>query len=228
MHRVRVLCLLVLGVLVLGVVGVSSASAAALPEFKNETAGTSKSEKPSNLVSGAGNIECGKLRDTTGKGKKSGTFTIDFLGCSSPGLGSGSECHSLGDELGTILTGGTWDLVPGPAQSPTALILFLVTELHVECKNKTGSMTLLLIIKGSVLGKIEPLGSLVLLFKINVISKGTEKTEQELKAWENDSGGTEKPELLAALNGSTSFQKAAENAPEDELGMAEKENEIEK
>jgi hypothetical protein len=226
MHRVRVPCLMVLSVFALGVVGAASASAAALPEFKNETAGTSKSNASSSIVSGAGGIECGKLRATAGKGKKSGTFTIDFLGCGSPSLGSGSECHSLGDGLGTILTGGTWDLVPGVGQSPTALVLFLVTELHLECKNKTGSMTLLLILKGSVLGKISPLGSLVLAFEINVNATGTEKTEQELKAWENDSGGTEKPELLAALNGSSSFQKAALNAPKNELGMLVETNEI--
>jgi hypothetical protein len=226
MRRVRFVSLVMLSVFVLGVVGAASASAAALPEFKNETAGTGKSNATSNLVSGAGDIECGKLRATTGKGKKSGTFTVDFLGCSSPGLGSGSECHSLGDELGTILTGGTWDLVPGPAQSPAAPVLFLVTELHLECKNKTGSMTSLVILKGSVLGKISPLGSLVLAFEVNVNAIGTEKTEQELKAWENDSGGTEKPELLEALNGSSSFQKASVNAPKDELGMLVSTNEI--
>jgi hypothetical protein len=226
MRRVRFVSLVILSVFVLSVVGVSSASAAALPEFKNETAGTAKSNATSNFVSGAGDITCTLLRATAGKGKKSGTFTIDFTGCSSPGLGSGSECHSLGDELGTILTGGNWDLVPGSSQTPTALALLLVTELHVECKNKTGSMTLLLSIKGSVLGKISPLGSLVLLFEINVNATGAEKTEQELKAWENDSGGTEKPELLGALNGSSSFQKAAVNAPKNELGMLVQTNEI--
>jgi hypothetical protein len=226
MRRVRFVPLVILSVFVLGVVGVSSASAAALPEFKNETAGTSKSNTTSNLVSGAGNLECGSLRGETGKGKKSGTNSIDFSGCSSPGFGSGTECHSLGDGSGTILTGGTWDLVPGVGQSPTALILFLVTEVHIECKNKTGSMTVLLIFKGDILGKITPLGTLTLLFTINVNATGTEKTEQELKAWENDSGGTEKAELLAAVNGSSSFQKVSFNVPKVELGMLVKENEI--
>ncbi len=226
MHRMRMIGVALLSVFVLGVVGAASASAAELPEFEKETAGTSKSNATSSLSSGIGVIECTLLRDETGKGHKLGTFTIDFTGCKSATFGTGSECHSLGDAAGTILTGGIWHLVPGPAQTPKALMLFLVTELHLECKNKTGSQTILFLIKGSVLGTITPLNTSTLLFTVNVISKGTEKLEQEFPKWENDSGGLETAELLIQANGTGTFQKGGENAPNDEIGMLVENNKI--
>ncbi len=219
MLRVRMIGVVLLSVFVLGVVGAASASAAELPEFETERAGTSKSNEQSSLSSGVGNIACTLLRDETGKGKKSGTFTIDFTGCTAPGLGKGSECHSLGDPAKTILTGGTWDLVPGPSQTPKALILFLLATLHLECKNEKGTQTLLQIVLGSVLGTITPLNTSSLLFTINVKTITAGGTTQEIEKWENDTGGMETAKLLVALNGSSTFQAVGELAPNDEVGM---------
>ncbi len=219
MLRMRMIGVALLSVFVLGVVGAASASAAELPEFETERAGTSKSNAVSSLSSGVGNIECKKLTDETGKGKKSGTFTIDFTKCSAPGLGKGSECHSLGDEKSTILTGGTWELVPGPSQTPKALILFKVTPVHLECKNEKGTQTLLQIVLGNVLGTITPLNTSSLLFEINVKTTTVEGTVQEFEKWENDSGGMETAKLLVQLNGTGSFQAGGELATNDEVVM---------
>ncbi len=109
--------------------------------------------------------------------------------------------------------------MPGPSQTPKALILFLVTEVHLECKNKTGTLTLLFIVKGDVLGSITPLNTSSLLFTFNVLTTTVGGTVQEFEKWENDSGGMETAKLLVALNGSSTFQAVGELAEKDELGM---------
>ena len=235
MHRVKVVCLALMAVFALGVVAAASASAAELPEFKTETKGT-LSGGSGELTSKAGAIKCEKLTGTfeplSTKSKTLGTYTLNFTTCKEPKLTL--ACKSLGDpynsaskpENGTILTGGEWHLVPGPKQVPTALILLLVKELHVECSNAGLTITVLFLIKGDVLGLITPLGTKTKEFKVEVKTTKAEGTEQEEKTFENDSGTVVSAKLESSLDSGT-IEPAGENSSAATLTM-ETETEIEK
>jgi len=232
MHRVKVVCLALMAVFALGVVAAASASAAELPEFKTETKGT-LTGGAGELTSPGGVIKCEKLSGTfeplSSKSKTLGTYTLSFSECTEKKFTL--ACRSLGDKFnsetapanGTILTGGEWHLVPGPKQSPTALMLLLVTELHVECSSKTLSTQFLFLIKGDVLGKISPLGSKTKEFEVNVLAT---ENKQELTKFENDSGTEVEAGLKVSIDGAAA-ETAGENSPKAKLTM-EKETEIEK
>jgi len=203
---------------------VSSAAAAELPEFSVETAGEATG-KTGELESKLGNIQCTASVSRLGAGRRLGTITISFTGCNANvTLGEGSECHSLADPSGTILTGGEWHVVPGPRQSPRALVLILLRELHVECKNRGGTIRILFLIRGDVLGTITPLGVRVRSFTITIRSS---KDVQELLTFENDEGREVTAKLEVSTNAGKSFEAGGENAGETKLAT-EKETDLEK
>jgi hypothetical protein len=78
---------------------------------------------------------------------RSGTVTIDFTECTAEK--EKVKCRSLGDALGTILTGGVINLVALEPKAGELLLAGLVTivNLHLECQGG-----LLVIVNGSVIG----------------------------------------------------------------------------
>jgi len=230
MYRVRTLCLALMVVFALGTVAAASAAAAELPEFKTETSGKS-SGGTEELTSTGGSYGCQKLTGEFVKGKTKGTYTLTFSTCTEPKLKL--ACKSLGDafnsaskpENGTELTGGTWELVAGPKQSPTALMLLKMTELHLECSNSTLSITDLFLLKGDLLGLITPLKTLSKEFKVEVETTEKPGTKQKEKTYENDSGTIVEAKLENSINGGKA-EAAGENL--SAATLMEKETEIEK
>lgn len=218
MRRFKVLGLALIATFMVGAVVTSMASAAAmtLPEFSVLTGWkTGTVGKGAKLNATGAEIKCEETgtSEGTATSKSLGSFRIDFKGCEL----LGKECHSLGDTGKTILTLGIWHLVLIVLGTEHLwLVLFLVTELHIECG------TLLITVRGNVLGMITPAPNVkTTKFKIAVaVNAGKEQKDQK---YENDAGEviTTKLESNAGLG----FVKAVEEAPENEI-TTEKETEI--
>jgi len=221
MHRVKTICLALIAMFALCVVASASASAAELPEFTVETAGTVTNGEVE-FTSKGGEIKCAKSTGSTTEGLTQSTYTISFKTCVELTLGEGSECHSLGDPSGTILTGGTWRLVGG--RGNTSIWAMAPSELHIECKNKSGTTMLLMLLQGDVAGSITPRGVRTGRFSIRVSTKGEAKIEQEDPGYENDEGKEVGAKLEWSID-SKSLEPVGDNAGEIELAT-EKETEI--
>jgi len=228
MRRRTITCCALIAVSAFCACASASASAAELPEFKTETNGRLTGGS-GELTSRAVAVKCEKLSGEVTKGKTKGTYTLTFSECKEPKLKL--ACKSLGDpynsaskpENGTILTGGTWDVVPALEQE-TTLMLFLVTELHIECSNATLSITLLFLLKGDVLGLITPLNTQTEEFRVEVETTEKGGTIQRVKEFENSEGGEVDAKLESSVDGGT-VEAAGENSSASTLTM-EKQTEL--
>jgi hypothetical protein len=117
---------------------------------------------------------------TTGR---SGTITIDFTEC---GEGESVRCRSLGDPVGTILTGGPIKLVDqnfGGKLLP-AIIVEVEGLLHVEC-GAVGGLTLIL---GNVIGLITRLDGVAIVDPAEGTTKEQEVRETVTVAFTREAG----------------------------------------
>lgn len=216
MKKFSTIGLALLALLVLG--AVSSASAlAAEPEAlflegKTSTTFTATSGKGHlSTVSVPVSIECTKSKSSGKVERKTGTLTIDFESCTL----LGSKCRSLGDALGTILTGGTTTLVYDSLSPLLPAILFAPNQVTIECPGVGQT----LVVKGNIL----------LLF--SALTSGTEVTSAELittakngkpgdtKYWTSSSGTELHPLLLTSVNGGT-FEESGDESVENKATYA--------
>jgi len=231
-RHVKAAFLALLAIFALGAVASASASASELPEFRTATNGTTSGGEDE-FVTKAGNVKCAKeTGEIKEEDKTKGTYTFTFSECREPKLKLG--CRSLGDdfndetkpELGTILLGGTWTVLAGPRQTPSAELLLELTEVHVECSNATLSVTLLFLLKGDAIGLITPEDSEAKEFKVEVETTKAEGTEQKEKTYENDSGTIVEAKLEDSIDGGAT-EAAGDDSSAVTLKM-EKDTEIEK
>jgi hypothetical protein len=158
MKHVRLLVLALFAVFAVAAVASATASAAVetLPYFTPETAtGTGTSGKGV-LAAGSTELICKKDTSSMGAATRSvsgerpfnlGQYTIDFKECTSVG----EQCHSLGDEHGTILLQGEYHLVTidnGTRRFAGVWFLLPAGGLHLECE----ILSTLIIVTGNVLG----------------------------------------------------------------------------
>jgi hypothetical protein len=80
-----------------------------------------------------------------------GTFTSDFTKVENP---EKIKCHSIGDAEGVVLVNGEFHLVPISLSPLNIGILFLVSELEVECPAGIN-----VLIRGNILASVEGIGS---------------------------------------------------------------------
>jgi hypothetical protein len=194
----------------LGAIATATASAATEPQFLpgSGTKFTSSSGPGTLETANKGDIVC-TLDTDTGEltSDTTGVVTIDFTGCEALGI---IGAHSLGDESKTTLVSGTLLLCwINEAKNEAGAYLHLARELHIEI---TGVAKLLLI-KGSVLGKIEqaPKNGEKRLRYVQIFKQT--KDAQEFKKCE---GGKE--EILETSENGGAFEKSGE-ATTDEIGF---------
>ena len=123
-----------------------------------------------------------------------------MLGCKS--LGDTYKNTAKPNEGGTLLMSGTWHLVRGDKGVPPELMLFSLKELHIECSNEKLTLTILTLMKGSVLGKITTKKGTKNEFEVEVRA---ERAKQEFTEYENDAGTLVKAALEASMNGEPLF-----------------------
>ncbi len=208
MHRFKMLGLALVAVVV-GVAAVgavyASATTMTLPNFSVQQPFTGSSG-PGKLTSSGFTISCNSDADegTMEANKNLGLFTIEFQTCSTSL--TTEPCHSLGGSGSNILLSGSWHLVLETLSGADLhLFLLLLNPLHIEC----GSV--LLSVKGNILGKIEPLTS-TKEYTLIVSLKGA---EQEFTSFENDNGTLVAAELLAAAN--LGFHKSTDTSATNKL-----------
>ncbi len=170
----------------------ASATTMTLPNFSTNTTFTGTSGTDTVTSSGF-SLSCKSDTDegTMETGNRLGLFTIDFKECSTSL--TTEPCHSLGSGTSNlILASGSWHLVLRLVSNvDQRLFLFLLNPLHIECG------TVLISMRGDVLGKIEPKGTNELEFKLEVKATGT---AQEITSFENDNGTSVETKLEAAAN----------------------------
>jgi len=164
-----------------------------LPEFSVQTnfKGTSgKGELKSKET-----ISCSSDTSSTSMeaNKHLGTYAITFSGCTA--LAGIVKCQSLGDAAGTILTDGSWHLVLETLGGVDKhLILFLLKHLHIECA------TVLVLVLGTLLGELKPLGVKTKNFEIKIEAPNS---KQEFTSYENEGGTLVAAGLRVATNEGT-------------------------
>jgi hypothetical protein len=224
MHRLKVVCLALVAVFAVGAVVASSAFAEArLPEFTRggkSTVTVGEGEFTSSVAAIKCRTMSGSLETESGT-RRLGPFTFDFKTCTATVLGERLGCKSLGDtyinaarptEGGTILVNGSWHLVPGRRQTPAALVLLLVKEVHLECSNERLTITALVLVRGSVLGAISPLARSTKKFTINVETTAKGGTTQKTTEFENDREEAVTARLESSTDSATAFEATGVNS----------------
>ena len=154
MRRLKMSGVVIAAVLALTALAAVTASTAtaALPEFLPASGFFHSSSGAGTLEEGGQPaIECTKDTDSGSiTGAKTATVSIDFTGCSALFI---AGANSLGDKSGTILTGGTGTLCYLNASKKEVGIAIKIATLHIEVAGK------LLIVTGTVIGKVEPVNS---------------------------------------------------------------------
>jgi hypothetical protein len=153
MRRIRQLGLALLAIFALGAVAATTASAEETgnPQLlspttvkftsRSFTSTLTPSANPARAITCVADTDSGEF-----KALRTGSVTIDFTGCTAEK--EAVKCRSLGDALGTILTGGPANLIDVLISQVLRLaILIDITNLHLECQGG-----LLFIVNGSVIG----------------------------------------------------------------------------
>jgi hypothetical protein len=136
-----------------------------------------------------------------------GTFNTDFTNVVQGTI----KCNTPGDAAGVVLVGGEFHLVPTNLSPLNIGILFLVSELEIECPSGVN-----VVVRGNVLGSVNNIGSEgTELTNFGGVLLG-EKGKQQLSEYYND-GGTKVKAKLEAEAG-TGFA-AADEQVEKELTL---------
>jgi hypothetical protein len=153
MQRIRQLGLALLAIFALGAVAATTASAEETGNPDLLTPATAKftsrsfegalvpHAQPARKITCTADTDSGEFKTI-----RIGSITIDFTGCA---VEEGKvRCRSLGDALGTILTGGVANLVDVKVGTVLTLaILINIVNLHIECQGGV-----LFTVSGSVIG----------------------------------------------------------------------------
>ena len=198
--------LLVAVALVLGVIGVSSASALQLPDisislkgseyplhlnYESSTVATELEDANGGVLNGKGL----KLLLLTGELTALGTFRADFAKVTE--TSSGKKCHTSGDPTATVLTEGSFHVVIINTSPLEIGLLFLPNAVTIECEGFN------LKVKGSVISSIEGVTTTSDVTSIlGRLEKGTGMAgEQKIKEYYNDAGTKVKSELITTISG---------------------------
>jgi hypothetical protein len=189
-------------------VSISSASMT-LPVFSGTVTGATGSSGNALLLTvGDGMILCDSSGEDRlvfeGGSRHLGAASIIFAGC---GNGERDQsCSSLGASFGTIEATGTWHLVLRTVSSVDShLLLFLVSELHIECPG--ASFIRLFLLTGDVAGLIRQVPGTREEFEFTVMRRG-EHYGQEYSEFENEAGTGVKTSLKATIEGKTTVLEA--------------------
>jgi hypothetical protein len=164
-------------------------------------------------VKGGAVLEC---KDSSGEytvtepSRNEGGFHLHFSECTQ----EGEECHSLGDEDGLILTTGEWHLVlmvKNAVDGHYFQWVLPTAGLHIECPD---AVVKLLLVKGSVLAKIEQKAGTNDEFVLTLLSTAT---AQEFSEYENDAGTGVKVKLEATQENGLVAKPAFMNSDENDL-----------
>jgi hypothetical protein len=202
MRHFKHLSLALVSMFTLAAVMVASASAAhmTLPSWTVATPSTGTSGE-GKLVSKAGTFTCKSDTSATSAGTNLGTYTIDLKECEE--TKNKVTCNTKGDAAKTILTEGTWHLVLKTSGSADVRMLwFLLKTSTLEC---TALATIIL--RGNLLGGIEPAGKSTTHYSIKVALNGA--GGQEYTSFENENGTIVDANLESNLNGGA-FSAATE------------------
>jgi hypothetical protein len=198
----------------------ASAFAVTLGEFTVETKAKSPKQKVTSTFETPDAFE-GKLESTeleseqVPTSKQLGTLHIMFFGVKCVGslLGT-AAAESLGDEKEMVLVLGEYHIVD------TNKILLLINPVHIECLFSSG--TVLLEVKGDLLGELSPTGKKTTAFKLKVEGSAG---KQKITEYENNSGTKVKPKLETSNNEGT--EQASDQNESKEVSLeTEKETEL--
>ena len=197
--------LLVAVALVLGVIGVSSATALQLPDisislkgseyplhlnYESKTVKTELEDANGGIISAEGL----KLLLLVGALSALGTFRADFAKWEE--ISSGKKCHSAGDPTATVLWEGSFHVVIVNTSPLEIGMLYLPNEVKIECEGFN------LKLKGSIISSIEGVTTTSDVTSVlGRLEKGTNAGEQKIKEYYNDAGTKVKAELITTISG---------------------------
>ena len=197
--------LLVAVVLVLGVIGISSASALQLPDisislpgseyplhlnYESKTVATELEDANGGILSGKGL----KLLLLIGLLTALGTFQADFANVEETAAPN-KKCHTSGDPTATVLTEGSFHVVIINTSPLEIGLLFLPNEVTIECEGVKFK------VKGSVISSIEGITSTSDETSIlGRLEKGANPGEQKIKEYYNNEGTKVKAKLTTIIS----------------------------
>jgi hypothetical protein len=219
MRHIKTTLIAIIAIGALSAIASATASAATEPQFLPGagTKYTSKSLAGTLETLKKGSIECtddkdeGELTSDT-----TGVITIDFLGCKALSI---IGAHSLGDPAGVILFHGTTLLCwINEAKKEAGIYVHVPSPgVHIEIEG----VSILLLVTGSVLGSITPVGLKQLAFQVVFEqSKGVQK----LKKCTGGQGQTFEGHLETGENGEAAEESGEQTT--DEIGFLKVEVEI--